>query len=62
MIGGRSINIECNVGGGRVSQWVATDVRIVRGQDRGKLGGGWTGVGKGGSGSLKGEGGGKRYH
>ena len=31
------INIECNVGGERVSQWAATDVRSVRGQIQGTL-------------------------
>ena len=34
---GNGINIECNVGGERVSQWTATDVRGVRGQIQGTL-------------------------
>ena len=34
---GHGINIECNVGGERVSQWAATDVRGVRGQIQGTL-------------------------
>ena len=34
---GNGINIECNVGGERVSQWTATDVRDVRGQIQGTL-------------------------
>ena len=34
---GNGINIECNVGGERVSQWTATDVRSVRGQIQGTL-------------------------
>ena len=34
---GNGINIECNVGGERVSQWAATDVRGVRGQIQGTL-------------------------